>query len=342
MKIFIRYTFLFIFVFQSNAQIADFDTVNFDKADKIALEYKDERLTNLPELAHKLTTELSTDAERFRAIFKWVCSNVANDYHLYSKNKRKRQRYKNDSLRLKDWNDNFNKVVFKKLLKDRKTICTGYAYLIKELANLAAIDCEIVHGFARTSTMNIKNLDTPNHSWNSVKLNGKWYLCDPTWASGIPNPSSAQFQFQFNDGFFLSDPHIFSVNHFPIDKKWFLLGEKTPSFETFLEAPIIYGQAYAYFNSHNMPKKLENVVYKNEPVVFKYQLQKEIAEEDVIFVIETSFKEKKVKPQLVTIKDQLLTIDYKFQTTGYYDVHLYIKKNLIATYTFEVKKATTK
>ena len=137
MKIFIRYTFLFIFVFQSNAQLADFNSINFEKADAIALEYEDETLHNLPDLAYKLTSNLTTDAARFRAIFKWVCSNVANDYYLYSRNKRKRLRYKTDSLQLKEWNDRFNKIVFEKLLSDRKTICTGYAYLIKELANLA-------------------------------------------------------------------------------------------------------------------------------------------------------------------------------------------------------------
>ena len=95
MKVIIT-TFLFIFVFQLNAQIADFNTINFEKADAVALEYKDEMLTNLPELARKLTADLTTDAERFRAIFKWVCSTIANDYTSFSRNKRKRQRFKKD------------------------------------------------------------------------------------------------------------------------------------------------------------------------------------------------------------------------------------------------------
>ena len=137
----LKYIFLFIFVFQATAQISDFSTITFEKADKVALEYKNERLTNLPELSHKLTSGLTTDIEKFRAIYMWVCSNVANDYKLYSKNMRKRHRFKNDSVKLKEWNDKFKKVVFRKLLKDNKTICTGYAYLVKELANLANIDC---------------------------------------------------------------------------------------------------------------------------------------------------------------------------------------------------------
>ena len=104
--------FLFIFVFQLNAQKSDYSTINFEKADKIALEYKNETLTNLPELAHKLTSELPTDVERFRAIFKWVCGNIANDYGMFARNMRKRQRYKNDSVKLNEWNTKFKKIVF--------------------------------------------------------------------------------------------------------------------------------------------------------------------------------------------------------------------------------------
>lgn len=337
MKVIIT-TFLFIFVFQLNAQIADFNTINFEKADAVALEYKDEMLTNLPELARKLTADLTTDAERFRAIFKWVCSTIANDYTSFSRNKRKRQRFKKDSLKLHEWNEKFKKIIFRKLLKDKKTICTGYAYLIKELANLANIDCEIVHGFARTSTTNIDHLDTPNHSWNAVKLNGKWYLCDPTWASGIPNPVSTQFEFQFNEGFFLSDPKIFSINHFPAEKAWSLLDTEKQSFQAFLEAPIIYTKAYAYFSNHSAPKKMHTDIKRNEPVTFNLQILKPIKKEDISLLIDTSFKSKKIHPESISITNDSLVIEYQFEMTGFYDVHLYVKDDLISTYTFEVSR----
>jgi len=337
-RIFLIHIYLFVFVFQSYAQISDFQQISFEKADEIALKYKDETLHNLPDLVYKLTSELDTDAERFRAIFKWVCSSIANDYKLYNRNKRKRLRYKNDSVRLNEWNTKFQKIVFRKLLKDRTTICTGYAYLVKELANLADIECEMVHGYARTSTMNIETLDTPNHSWNAVKLNGKWYLCDPTWASGIPNPETYRFQFDFNSGFFLSDPKIFAVNHHPLDKKWFLLEGATPSFQAFLDAPIIYGKAYTYFSDHSYPQKLNNEVQKNKSFNFKLQLQKEIEKEDVNLVIESSFRERKIYPDQISIQDQSLSIDYKFEFSGYYDVHLYIKDDLISTYTIKVTR----
>ncbi len=334
----IKNIFLLIFVFQSNAQIADFKNIKFEKADKIALKYKDENLSNLPQLSYKLTSELATDTERFRAIFKWVCSNIANDYGMYAQNMRKRRRYRNDSVKLAAWNKEFKKKAFQKLLQKNRTICTGYAYLIKELANLANIECEIINGFARTSTINVETLNTPNHSWNAVKLNGKWYLCDPTWASGIPNPTTYRFQFQFNDGFFLSNPNIFSINHHPVDEKWFLLEAEKPTFEMFIEAPVIYGNAYNYFSNHIEPKKLDNAIHEYESVTFKYQLQKDIHKEDVRFVLEKNNNERKIQPKFITIENKTLTIKYTFEYRGYYDVHLYIKDDLISTYSFKVKK----
>ncbi|KAB8152446.1 hypothetical protein EZY14_013620 [Kordia sp. TARA_039_SRF] len=338
MRIVTLHIFLYIFVFQATAQISDFSHISFEKADKIALKYKDETLHNLPDLVYKLTSQLDTDAERFRAIFKWVCSNISNNYRLYERNKRNRQRYKDNPARLKEWNSKFQKIIFKRLLKNRSTICTGYAYLVKELANLADIECEMIHGYGRTSTINLKTLDSPNHSWNAVKLDGKWYLCDPTWASGNPDPETYQFQFDFNDGFFLSNPKIFAINHHPITKKWFLLEGETPSFDDFMNAPIIYNKAYTYFSGHSYPQKMHNAVQRNQNINFTLQLQKEVAEKDVNLVIESSFRERKIYPKEVSIKNNSLSIDYKFEFSGFYDVHLYIKEDLIATYTVEVTR----
>lgn len=333
-----RYLFLFIFVFQSHAQISDFDTIDFKKADRIALEYKNERLNNLPELAYKLTSNLTTDVERFRVIFTWVCNNIANDYGMYSKNMRKRQRFKNDSIKLENWNTQFRKATLKKLVKNNRTICTGYAYLLKELANLANIECEMVHGFAKTSTINVETLDTPNHTWNAVKLNGKWYLCDPTWASGIPNPETFQFQFQYNDGFFLANPKLFVINHFPVDKKWLLLDDgDISSFKTFIESPIIYGQAYANLNNHIAPKKMHNTIQKNEKITLKFQLQKPVDVKTISLQIDSGYNSKKIHPKIISNKNQSLTMEYKFKSTGFYDVHFLIGDDLISTYTFKVK-----
>lgn len=327
-----------LIAYQCNAQLSDFDNISFNKADSIALVHKNETLNNLPELSHKLTAGLTTDVERFRAIYVWVCNNIANDYNLYYKNHRKRQRFQNDPKKLKAWNEGFKKVLFKKLLKKNTTICTGYAYLIKELSNFANLNCEIVQGYGRTSMTNIETLTLPNHTWNAVYLNQKWYLCDATWASGIPNPKTNRFEFQYNNGFFFPNPELFAVNHYPVDKKWLLIEDTTHTFNHFLEAPILYNQAYTYLDSHSQPKTLQNTVQKNQIIHFQYLLLKSIKPQGIHFLIDDGTSTRQVNPSSINIHNQTLTLDYKFPRTGFYDLHLYIEDNLISTYVFDVKK----
>ena len=61
------------------AQISDFKNVNFKNADAIAYAFKGNDLSNLPQLAHNLTSNLSNDVEKFRAIYTWVSTNIEGD-----------------------------------------------------------------------------------------------------------------------------------------------------------------------------------------------------------------------------------------------------------------------
>lgn len=333
----LQYIFFILIVGHTQAQISDFKSINFKKADSIALSYNSEELTNLPELSHKLTTKLDTDVERFRAIYRWVCSNIANDYNLYLKNHSKRQRFKDDSLKREAWNTKFRQQLFKKLLNKKRTICTGYAYLVKLLANFSNIECEIVQGYGRVSTTNIEKLDLPNHSWNAVKLNGKWYLCDPTWASGIPNLETNQFTFNYNNGFFLAEPELFAVNHFPIESKWWLLKNNTPTFKDFLNAPVIYGSAYKNLELHSAPKQMHLNIKLSEKVAFKYKLKEGLGASNVSLLIDNGYNQRRVKPTSTKVNGKVLSIEQQFNKLGFYDVHFYIGDNLISTYTVDVK-----
>lgn len=329
--------FLLLFEIQSHAQISDFNHINFKKADSIALANSDEDLYNLPLLAYKLTSDLDTEVEQFRAIYFWVSHNISNNYGLFLRNKHQRNRYKNDSIKLKDWNDDFKRKLFKKLLKKNTTICTGYAYLVKELAQLANLDCEIVQGYGRVSTTDTEKLDLPNHSWNAMKLDNKWYLCDPTWASGIPDPKTNTFKFQYNDGFFLAEPKLFAINHYPIEEKWWLFETNTPTFSDFLGAPIIYGKAYENLKFHNSPKQMHRDIKLLEKITFEFETKEPLKIEDIKFLIDNGSHSKKVEPSSVIIEDYDLKIEHQFHSKGFYDVHLYIKNDLISTYTFKVK-----
>ncbi|REG89810.1 transglutaminase domain-containing protein [Winogradskyella sediminis] len=327
----------FIFVTQIYAQRSDFNHLDFKKSDSIALAYKDEGLSNLPLLAYNLTSHLDTEVERFRAIYIWVCQNISNNYNLFLKQKRQRQRFKNDSTKLEKWNSKFRKKLFSKLRKDQSTICTGYAYLVKELSQLAHIECEIVIGYGRVSTTNIDKLDQPNHSWNAVKLDNKWYLCDPTWASGYPNPKTNRFTFQYNDGFFLTNPMLFSVNHFPVKSKWWLIEKNPPSLHHFLDSPVLYGKAYTLLNKHILPDKMNQTVLPYQKVRFEYDLKSTAQIKGIKLLIDNGFTSWETIPFSTSTLNASLIIEHQFKTSGFYDVHVIINEDFIASYTFKVK-----
>ncbi|MCB0469109.1 MAG: hypothetical protein KDC51_00240, partial [Flavobacteriaceae bacterium] len=122
------------------------------------------------------------------------------------------------------------------------------------------------------------------------------------------------------------------------DKKWLLLDRNAPTFETVLENPILYNEAYLYLESHTSPKKLHNSVRKNETIFFEYQLLNSLELEQIYFLIDSGSSTVKTKPTAVKFQNQILSLEYTFKRIGFYDVHLYIEDNLIATYVFEVKK----
>ena len=213
----------FITTLFAHAQQSDFNTINFKKADTIAQLYHGEALLNIPVLTLRLTAQLPTEAAKFRAIYYWVSHNIKGSYHLTSTNDYKRNKFKNDPVALEQWNAAYRKEVFKKLREDKETLCTGYAYLIKQMANFAGIECEIVRGYGSSNKIKINNTQLPNHSWNAVKLDGNWYLCDATWSAGSIDMRTYEFHFNYQDAFFLMEPVEFAKSHKPLDARWTLL-----------------------------------------------------------------------------------------------------------------------
>lgn len=328
--------FLFlIFINSSFSQQSDFKHIDFTKADFIGKTFKSRKLVNLQKVTLSLTENLETEVEKFRAIYIWICHNIANDYGLYVLNDRKRKKFSKDSIRLSEWNSHFKKVLFKKLIKRKKTICTGYAYLLKEMCEKVGIEAKMVNGYGRTSDVYIEDLEEPNHTWNVVKLNGKWYLCDPTWATGISYPEEGKFKFLYNDGYFLTEPKVFFQNHFPLENDYSLLQNSTPKLTEFIEMPLLYAEAYNILKESLLPLTMHNELKVNETFTFKYKLTKQIDVNKIRFVISTGIIEKTIKPKII-LQENKLTLQNTFTRKGFYDVHFYIDSKIIATYTFNV------
>jgi hypothetical protein len=333
--------FLLLFVMLSQiatyAQVSDFKGADFRNADKIAYFQKGANLKNLPKLADDLTANLPTDLEKFRAIYIWVCTNIENDYGLFLKNKEKRNQLKNDSLKLTNWNNSFKSKVFTTLLNDHKTICTGYAYLIQTLSNLANINCVIIDGYGLTAANIEDKTSIPNHSWNAVQLNNKWYLCDPTWSSGYFDEEKSRFNYDYNDGYFLANPELFSKNHYPIDSNWLLTNKKS-DLNNFLTAPLVYNKIFNYEILPIEPLKMHIEVEQNKEASFLLKYLKPINLDLITIELVSSSDSKTVKPTIIELKENILEMKYAFKNRGLYDLHIKIDDSIILTYVVKVKK----
>ncbi|WP_045371258.1 transglutaminase domain-containing protein [Jejuia pallidilutea] len=329
---------IFFFCIALSAQKSDFKHIDFGKADSIAKSCSEMTLKNMPLLVHQLTNNLNTQVEQFRAIHTWVCYNIESDHYFSEATLKKRRKLLNNKSALQKWNTKQQTKVFKRLVRNKKTICSGYAYVLKALTNLADIECEIVDGYARTVRTNVNTVDFPNHSWNVVKLNGKWYFADTTQTSGYYNLDDEAFVKNYNEGYFLATPELFVKNHYPLDENWLLLDEK-PTLKQFVEAPIIYGSTYKYDIIPIFPTTLVTTLNIGEAVMFKFKILNKTALKDVNFVFSGGLRNKVMSFKGKNYKHNILQMAYQFHKKGEFDVHAKIDEDIIASYTIIVKNA---
>lgn len=319
------------------AQLSDFKTIDFTKADEKAAQYQGASLDNLPVLSYNLTNSLTTEVEKFRALYTWVCNNIENDYYASEKNSSKRKKWYKDSLQLAKWDTFFTKESFEKLKNEKKTVCTGYAYLIQEMSQFAGLKCEIINGYGRTTTKNIQKLSIPNHSWNAVYLNNKWYLCDATWSSGFFDWEASHFLANFNGTYFLADPILFAKDHYPLDRKWLL----TPipiTIDDFLNGPIGYNSTHTYGVIAIQPKNLEIECKRGEMMTFYLKESKPIEISNLYVELVSGSYRKSNEIKVTRLENQLIEIKTTFQIKGTYDLHFKLNETHLTTYKITIKK----
>jgi hypothetical protein len=309
----------------------------FEKADSISAIYKNHSIENLKLLSDKLTKNLQDETEKFRVIYRWVCDNISNDYTLYTQNKRKREKLNNKPEKLRTWNRKLTERVTSKLIEDHSTVCTGYAYLVKELAYHAGIECRIIDGYGRTAHSNIGGPGYANHSWNAVKLDDKWFLCDPTWSSGEIDPAEGEFIKNFNPYYFLADPELFLRNHYPLDTSWLLVNNK-PTLREFLDRPLIYKGAFFQYIVPENPETFSATITKGEELTFHFKRLDGIQIENLRMQILDGSESVSVLLQVDRSSNNLFKLNYTFKNRGTYVVHFYINDDIICTYEIKVTK----
>jgi hypothetical protein len=309
-------------------------TIDYHKADSVAALYPKHSLKNLQALSDKLTLPFTREEEKFRSIYKWVCNNIDYDYEMNTQNQTNRAKALTEED-LKSWNDKMRTRVFNTLLTKQRSVCTGYAYLVSEMAKLAGLRCKIVDGYGRTAQANIGGKGIVNHSWNVVQLNGRWYLCDPTWSTGAYNVAQRQFLRQYNNVYFLADPELFIRNHYPLDSTWTLL-EQYPTLEQFLTRPLIYADLYTFDIRDLYPETFKVSTKKGETVSFRFNSNQEITAKTEIVIQHGSVG----NTFPITLKNdspRSYSFDQVFKARGNNALHLLLDGKYIATWEIDVK-----
>ncbi len=206
-------TFLIICCLLSNFISAQSKS-SFAEIDRFVLTIPENQTRDVILLSKALSQPAKNDLEKVRAIYKWITYHISYDWETFQK------KFITDQSA-------------EKILQNRLAVCEGYANLFKALCEANNIPCEVVSGYAKGTDYQIgEPIDEPNHSWNAVKIAGKWHLTDLTWGANDRNN-------RMNDYYFLTPPEKLIYTHFPEQSKWQLLPSRLTMYE-FERKPLVY------------------------------------------------------------------------------------------------------
>lgn len=174
---------------------------NYRKVDRFVYQLPNDSIKNIDTLGVMIGSNFSREAERLRAIYGWICSNIEYDIERMANP----VSYSSDSA-------------VQVTLGKRKAICSGYVDLFIHLCRSLDIKAYYISGYTK---QNGKVVDQ-DHAWAAVRLsNGQWKLFDPTW--GASEWVNGELVKRLNYDYFMVEPAEFINSHMPFDPMWQLL-----------------------------------------------------------------------------------------------------------------------
>ncbi|MCQ2817075.1 MAG: hypothetical protein MJ252_07405 [archaeon] len=145
-----------------------------------------------------------SEGEKAWFIYVWISQNI--DYNIEGINEG------NASV---DERENF---------KTGLAISYGYSKLFKSLGEALGLEVESIQGYSKSTGYypgKIFEGQKPDHSWNAVKIHGRFYLIDATWGTG--KISQKKYIKEFSPIWFCMSSEQFIRTHFPTEQKWQLI-----------------------------------------------------------------------------------------------------------------------
>jgi len=288
---------------QTFSQVVDLKLIDYSKPDSIALVFPKKKNLNYKKTALQLTRGVNSEHEKFRVIFRWITDNI--EYNLKSRT--------DDS---------------KIIIKTKIAVCMGFSSLLENMCKSVGIECVSISGYSKQTANEIgKRLNKTDHSWNAVKLYGKWYLVDVTWATSYRNLETMKTVKRFDDTYFLADPAFFVIEHLPENSEWQLMPQ-TICKETFSNSPVLYSEKKGIEIVDFYPK--QGIIKLNQKDTLVLQIT--TSHNKLLWpIIKLEGDKNDYYPKLEQ-KDSAFYLKQKFDKSGTYLLTLYAYNRMLISY----------
>lgn len=316
----------FFVVAQDSSYLKNFD---YRRADSIALNFPKKKYKTVAAVAEVLTENLQTEHEKFRAIFRWITDNI--EYNKSAGGMA--QPYQ--------------------VLRRNKAVCQGFSLLLKEMCDIVSIPCEVITGYTKTDVSDInRRSKKTDHAWNCVKLYGKWYLVDVTWATSKFNIVTRKFQKEFDEYYYIVPPETFILDHYPAPptkmqaqqilagnrharnlRYYFQFLDKPVRRKDFASWPLYYPEYFHLGLDGIVPQKGAFAWKLERPLLVEFESARPISEAAVLV-----FADKYIAP--VTLRktgETHYAFEYTFPDKGKTSFTVYANGLCVAEYLVEVK-----
>lgn len=186
----------------------------YARADSVALAVPTHARGSVDSVSRYLFRGLDTEAERARAVYRFVAENIEYDAAAYF------------GVRIVSPSAEPDAV-----LRRRRAVCDGFAQLVAALGRRGGLEVALVPGIARGGNGRVGEVVRGGHSWNAVKVDGEWKLMDASWGAG--DLIGRAFVRRFRDFYFFTPPEKLIFDHLPRDSRWQLLGRRVSDREFF-------------------------------------------------------------------------------------------------------------
>jgi len=161
------------------------------------LSMPEDALVSIDAVGRHIAASEADPARRVKAIHDFVATHLAYDAASY--------------LNRDVYPDQRAEAVF----ASRLAVCAGYANLMRAIAAVTGDEVVVVVGDARGLS---REVEGESHAWNAARIDGRWYLIDPTWDSG--HLKDGAFVREYRSDYLFVPPALIGVTHFPEEPAW--------------------------------------------------------------------------------------------------------------------------